>query len=110
LNIKFSDINRIAEVVITRLRFNHCDLNTSLYRIGAIDSPQCSFCLDEETVHHFLFDCFKYGQLQAECYNDHKSRDIPYTMNNLLGNHRMSVSLAYKYIVATERIKYLPNN
>ena len=102
-DIKFSDTDRMLETTISRLRFNHNSLNANAYRVNGALSPLCSLCLVEEDTNHFLFDCQKYTDLQLETYIAFAERDIPYTLNNMLGEHRVATILAYEYILKTQR-------
>ena len=102
-SIKFTDPNRMLETTISKLRFNHNSLNANTYRINCSDSPLCPVCLVEEDSNHFLLDCQKYSDLQLENYIAFAERDIPYTLNNMLGEHRVATILTYEYIIKTKR-------
>jgi len=44
--------------LLMNLRSRHIQLNRHLHRIGKSITPNCSHCpQEEETVHHFLFNC-----------------------------------------------------
>ena len=102
-NIKFADPNRMLETTISKLRFNHNSLNANTYIINCSTSPLCSLCLVEEDSNHFLFDCHRYSDLQLENYIAFAERDIPYTLNNMLGEHKVATILTYEYILKTKR-------
>jgi ribonuclease HI len=52
------ELNRAQTSIIIQLRTGHIALNKHLHRITKADSPTCPTCgQDDETVHHYLFDC-----------------------------------------------------
>ena len=52
---------RYADVILAKLRSGCIALNSYLFRIGKVDSPNCSFCpMIYEDVSHFLLFCTKY--------------------------------------------------
>ena len=108
-SIKFCDSNRSLEVALTRLRFNHNKLNFNLHRTGGHITSLCDLCQVDETAQHYFFECFRYIQYQLDCYIGHAERDIPFTLDNLLGGNSVSTILAHEYIVKTCRFSFLPN-
>uniref|UniRef100_A0A1A8H245 RNase H type-1 domain-containing protein n=1 Tax=Nothobranchius korthausae TaxID=1143690 RepID=A0A1A8H245_9TELE len=52
--------SRREEVVISRLRFGHTGLNTTLFMIGKHNTGQCVYCGEEETIAHVVLQCRKY--------------------------------------------------
>ena len=108
-NIPFTHPNRVVESIITRLRFGHNHLNAYRYRIGAHTTPNCEVCLEEEDVSHFLFDCAKYIIPRLEAHEQFKKHKIPYTLLNHLGEDNQGTDITYKYIQATQRFIYVPN-
>ena len=52
--------NRKTEVILTRLRTGHVELNAYLYRFGMCATDECSFCKISEDVEHYLMHCHKY--------------------------------------------------
>ena len=57
-NDPINSLERKDQVVIFRLRTNHIQLNAHLNRILKDHQPACPLCgYNEETVHHFLFEC-----------------------------------------------------
>ena len=103
--------NRSTAVKHTRLRLGCSRLNAHLFKIGVIDSPQCSCGTGiEDTLHHF-FMCPMYSNLRV----DLSSKVIPiapFTSATLLfGNKDCSLDQNYtiftavhEYIVKTERL------
>ena len=46
-----------------QLRTGHAPLKKHLFRIGRAESPTCLTCgQDDESIHHFLFDCATWRQ------------------------------------------------
>ncbi len=52
--------NRRDEIVISRMRFGHTRLNSTLYKMGKHDTGRCEFCGQEESVEHVILYCQKY--------------------------------------------------
>ena len=53
-----SKLSRAQASTLIQLRSRHVPLAKHLFRISKAPSPVCPSCQsDEETVHHFLFDC-----------------------------------------------------
>ena len=102
-NIKFADPDRMLETTMSKLRFNHNSLNANTYRIHCSTSPLCPVCLIEEDANHFLLDCQQYSDFQLENYIAFAERDIPFTLNNMLGEHRVATILTYEYVLKTKR-------
>ena len=53
--------DRKTEVILTRLRTGHMDLNAYLYRFDMCYTDECSFCKIYEDVEHYLMHCHKYS-------------------------------------------------
>ena len=66
---------RETEVQVTSLFYKNNLLNQSLYNIGNVPSPLCSYCqLEEETSDHLLFRCaFVEEQLKLDAKAAYKS-------------------------------------
>ena len=66
---------RETEVQVTSLFYKNNLLNQSLYNIGNVPSPLCSYCqLEEETSDHLLFRCaFVEEQLRLDAKAAYKS-------------------------------------
>ncbi len=52
--------NRKDETIISRLRFGHTGLNSTLFNIGKHNTSRCDNCGQEETVEHVMLHCQKY--------------------------------------------------
>ncbi len=46
--------NRRDEIVISRMRFGHTRLNSTLYKMGKHDTGRCEFCGQVESVEHVI--------------------------------------------------------
>ena len=53
--------DRKTEVILTRLRTGHVELNTYLYRFNMCITNECNFCKVPEDVVHYLMHCHKYS-------------------------------------------------
>ena len=53
--------DRKTEVILTRLRTGHVELNAYLYRFDMCYADECSFCKICEDVEHYLMHCHKYS-------------------------------------------------
>lgn len=58
--------SRREEVVMTRLRIGHSNLNETLHIIGKHPTGLCEFCQAPETVEHVLVKCRKYSVERKE--------------------------------------------
>ena len=65
-SVGFSIAGRSKEVALTRLRFGVEWLNEVKYLLRKVDSPNCSVCLVNETVEHFLLDCVRTFSLSLD--------------------------------------------
>ena len=80
--IKYSNSNRKKELVITRLRFGKCKLNSHLHKIKIHATGLCSQCNTPETIQHFLMEC---NTPLVNCIKT-KCQTLPanYTIENIL--------------------------
>jgi hypothetical protein len=63
----YDDLTRDESQILAQLRTGKNRLNSSLYRIKAVDSDQCAWCRRPETVRHFLTECTRWT-LQRQQY------------------------------------------
>jgi ribonuclease HI len=105
-SIKFSHNNRHLETSLTQLRVGHNRLKFSQYKRTFSDSPNCTTCLEPETVEHFLFDCSRFNDARVDMYMKFKDSHIPYTLENCLGECSLAAEYTYKYICDTRRLLY----
>lgn len=52
--------SRRDEDIISRKRFRHTGLNSTLKKMGKHDTGTCDFCGQEETFEHVVLECGKY--------------------------------------------------
>ena len=57
------------EVILTRLRTGHAELNTYLYRFNMCITDECNFCKVPEDVEHYLMHCHKYSASRLVLYD-----------------------------------------
>jgi hypothetical protein len=58
--------SKVSRAVL-QLMTGHCNLGGYLHRIGKRDTPECSFCGEEdETVGHFLMRCRRWDRERNE--------------------------------------------
>ncbi len=67
--------NRRDEIVISRMRFGHTRLNSTLYKMGKRDTGRCEFCGQEESGEHVILYCQKY-ETERRILMQFKLRDI----------------------------------
>ena len=73
---------KIAEARIIRLRSGHHCLNTHLYKLKLVDSPNCECGESLHTVHHVIMECLFYSDerkvLFEETENIYAKHSTPY--------------------------------
>ena len=52
--IRSTGRTRKEETIISRLRFGHTSLNSTLFKIGKHNSGRCEYCNEEETLEHVM--------------------------------------------------------
>lgn len=105
--------SRKCEVTITKFRCRIPSLNFYLHKSGQALSPQCPYCMDLETLEHFLLNCRSFSSMRRT--------HLEYTFNRLnlplsttavlsLGAsetgvcHRDVVLALHSFVVATGRL------
>src|SRR2546423_4652065 len=84
-------------VWITRLRTGHCHLNGYLHRFNIIETPDCEYGAEKETVDHYLLNC--------ELYDEERD-----ALRRKVGSHAMRTSvLLGDNKVIKETLKYIEN-
>ena len=56
----FSKGNKYSNTLLTKIRVGRSSLNLHKFSIGQIESPECVCHFKEESVSHFILDCFLY--------------------------------------------------
>ena len=62
--------DRKTEVIITRLRVGKTLLNKHAHKINVSNTPNCIYCNVEETIEHFILNCYRYHSLRTNLKND----------------------------------------
>jgi len=96
-------LSRAQTSILVQLRTGHIALNAYLHRITKADSPTCPSCnQDDETVHHFLFDCptWRHERWQLSQALGWDSKLVTCVLNSLKG-----VKAVLKYVGRTGRLK-----
>ena len=74
--------NRHCDVLIAKLRNNVANLNSYLYKLKLIDSPNCIYCINtHETIKHYLLDCPRYILARNKMYS--RLSDVGLVQNNI---------------------------
>lgn len=94
-------------VLINRLRAYHYNLNSSLSRIGYIESPRCRCGHENEDINHLVFVCSHYDEQRINLNKelDEIGASRPDCVWSWLRKEELgSLKLIYKFIVSTGRI------
>lgn len=59
-DMRRTERNRREETIISRLRFGHTGLNSTLFIIGKHQTGRCCYCEVKETIEHVLLYCQNY--------------------------------------------------
>ncbi|KAG5847791.1 hypothetical protein ANANG_G00129960, partial [Anguilla anguilla] len=60
--VRNSGTDRREQVIVSRIRIGHSNLNSTLFIIGKHPTGYCEQCQESETVEHVLIECRKYEQ------------------------------------------------
>lgn len=93
--------SRKEDVVITRLRLGHTELNSTLHRTGKHPTGKCRKCDHPESVQHVLMECKGYERERRELKAALEKEKVSFTVGNMLqrsGNIRRYVT---KYLRET---------
>lgn len=83
-SITGSEVSRREEDVITRLRFGHTYLNSSLYLMRKHQTGQCEYCGERETVEHIFMQCVKYRRHREELKAYMSKSGMGYSVKTML--------------------------
>lgn len=86
LNIKFKDRLRRKETTISRLRFGHCFLNSSLHKIKRHANGNCSKCNSPENVEHYIMICPEQKNLQQTLKKVCDRAHLQFTLRTILSD------------------------
>lgn len=87
---------------VAQLRAGHSPLSAFLYRINAVESPNCSECAQPETPEHFILLCRKYEQQRRRLLNRLRELKIGCMLSTILTNPKAYRPLA-DYVTDTAR-------
>uniref|UniRef100_A0A8C1TCJ5 RNA-directed DNA polymerase from mobile element jockey n=1 Tax=Cyprinus carpio TaxID=7962 RepID=A0A8C1TCJ5_CYPCA len=82
-NEQFYGRHRKEEVMISRLRFGHTGLNSTLAIMGKHENGMCDACDVLETIEHVFFKCNKYHDERNSLFSNIKNK--PVSVVDLLG-------------------------
>ncbi len=98
--------NRKEDIIISRLRIGHSNLNKSLQMIGKHDSGQCNKCGLQETVEHVIINCLAYESKIIQLENNLISVGIePLTLQNILNSSYKGYKALVSFLKATKLYK-----
>jgi hypothetical protein len=95
----YKDLSRQEASILTQLRTGHIGLNAFRYRIGQVDSPNCTHCNVPETVTHYLLTCRRFIDQRHTLKNTLKRK---LSLINLIG-HKPPTTQLLEFINATSR-------
>ena len=99
-----SKFSRAQASTLIQFRSGHIPLAKHLFRISKALSPVCPSCQsDEETVHHFLFDCptWQHERWSMGRALGPKAKSADHILNNQKG-----VEVLLKFVGSTGRLKH----
>ena len=74
--------NRHCDVLMARLRNGVAGVNSYLFRLNLVDSPNCIYCVGiEETIQHYILDCPRHVIERNNLF--FKLTEIGLSVNNL---------------------------
>jgi ribonuclease HI len=89
--------------IIIQFRMGHIALNQYLHRITKSETPWCPSCQhDEETIHHYLFDCptWRHERWHMSKKLGRKSKSLSHILTS-----ESSIAELLKYVGRTEKFK-----
>ena len=79
--------NRREEAVLSRLRFGHTGLNSTLFLIiGKHETGRCD-CGQEETVEHVIMDCERYEPDRRQMKEYFRKEKVQFDLIDILQNN-----------------------
>ena len=72
------------EDIISRMRFGHTGLNSTLKIIGKHETGRCDYCNRQETIEHVMMECPKYQQERQSLKERLESNKIKMEIKELL--------------------------
>ena len=87
---------RNISTAIQRLRIGHTSLNAHLHRLKLINSPDCQYCGESETIKHVLLDCPRYYSRRILFRQALQKLKIQFTLSKILGKDITDRSIKVK--------------
>ena len=104
--------NRFPAIIHARLRMGRSQLNAHLFKIGLLESPECSCGLGIEDVWHYIFVCPRYIGHRDQLHNN-VIKYASFTLETVLygalecnfNNNKVIFLALHDYILKTQRFK-----
>lgn len=93
--------SRKEEVVITRLRLGHTELNSTLHKIGKHPTGKCRMCDHPESVKHVLMECKGYERERRELKTALQREKVSFSIENILQRSESIRRCVNKYLRET---------
>ncbi len=95
--------NRRDEIVISRMRFGHTRLNSTLYKMGKHDTGRCEFCGQEESVEHVILYFQKYETERRILMQNLEKIKMQFKLRDILQNDSRNecYSFIFQYLKIT---------
>ena len=87
---------RKIATAIQRLRIGHTSLNAHLNRLHLVNSPNCQYCSEPETIEHILLYCPRYHSRRVLFKRTLQKLKIQFTVPNILGKNIKDKTLKVK--------------
>ena len=87
---------RKLTAAIQRLRIGHTSLNAHLNRLNLVNSPDCQYCSEPETIEHVLLYCPRYHSRRVLFKQSLQKLKIQFTVPNILGKNIKDKTLKVK--------------
>ena len=76
--------SRLHETVSARLRIGHIGVKSHLHRFEMEESNLCDFCVQCDTIEHYLMHCNQYTVIRSEMQSSFNQLGVPLNMTNVL--------------------------
>ena len=96
--MRCGDKSRREESVLSRLRFGHTGLNSTLFLIGKHETGRCE-CGQEETVEHV--DCERYEQDRRQIRENVKKEMVHFVLIDILQNNSNKCQILFHFLRVT---------
>lgn len=76
--------NREEETVISRIRFGHTGLNSTLFVMGKHNTGRCEYCGQEETIEHVIVHCERYEEERGRMSEQFRKERVQFDLVDIL--------------------------